>query len=164
MVTSTRLRIRPWSQRLLHQTIAPSPTTVVSGKHVRNILSGSPKDGADPATMVSILRNVVDHETVIVGESVRCPAFEGGRRGNEGVTNFGTPCKVYPGSFKGLEETARFRPIGRPRYVGCFPSPFISPDRVFWPDLGTKQVGDGREPLPTKEKTHCAGNSSGYDE
>lgn len=57
----------------------------MGGKHVRNVLSGSSEDGANPATMVSILNSAVDHETVVVDESIgarRSGAENGGTRGS----------------------------------------------------------------------------------
>ena len=90
-VTSTQRRISPPSRRPLHQTTAPSPTTVMNGENVRKILSGSSKNGANSVTKTSILNSAVDHGTAIVEEPMRCLRTEG--EGMRRVTNL-APSRV----------------------------------------------------------------------
>lgn len=66
----------------------------MGGKHVRNVLSGSSKDGANSAAMVSILNSAVDHEMVIIDESIGVQRSGVENGGTRGVTNFGAPSKV----------------------------------------------------------------------
>ena len=163
MVTSTRRRICPWSRLPLHQMMTPNPAIVMGGKQVRRILSGSSKDGANSATMVSIPNSVFDHGTVTVDESIRCPKFKGGKRGNEGGSQtLGPHPEFYKPRGNSTVSTDRMSPLRR-----LLPFSFhFTGSRVLarlWDQAGWRWT-EGLRPLLTKEKKPCAENHSGYDE
>lgn len=157
-VTSIRRRIVPWSQRLLHQTTTPNPTVVMGGNHVRKTLSGGSKDGANSATKASILNNVVGHGTAIVNVSIRRSMFKDGRQGDKGGHELESPSKVAQEVLKASRKQQ-----GSPDRVPPFrrPLPFhFRPNRVVWPNSGTKQVNDGKRALAHKREDALCGKLS----
>jgi len=135
-VTSTRRRVCPSSRRLPLQTTTPRPTTVMNGKHARKVLSAGSKYGANLVRNACILNNVVNRGRVIVDEPIRRSRSGTGERGGAQTwDHVKSPRKFYK-----PRGNSKVRPIGCRRR---FAAPFISSDRVFWPDFGTKRVGDG---------------------